>query len=180
MGNNLVLRDTPRYECLIEMGKLFPDMDPSSCLVFLNLIKTTDDVWRIIHKHLGNHGISQGRFLVLMLLIEKTDVDYPCPKTPAEIAGMANVSRATVTGLLDNLEKDGFVSREPDSSDRRVTTIRLTEEGHAFMGKILPPHFRILGHLMQPLDGEERDALVAILNKISAHIENTQEDIKSI
>lgn len=180
MGSNLVLKDTPRYECLIEMGKVFPDMEPSSCQAFLHLIKTTDDVWDIMHQHLSDFGISQGRFLVMMLLIEKPDIEYPCPTTPAAIADMANISRATVTGLLDNLEKDGFISRTPDPSDRRVTTISLTEEGHAFMQKILPPHFRILAHLMQPLSETERNTLVTILNKISAHIEATREEFKSL
>ena len=180
MGNNLILKDTPRYECLAEMGKLFPDMDASSSYAFLNLIKTTDDVWRVMHEHLAHHGISQGRFLVLMLLMEKPDVDYPCPCTPAEIADMASVSRATVTGLLDTLEKDGFISRTPDPNDRRVTSISITDAGRAFMGKILPPHFRILAHLMKPLNDDERTALVSILNKISTHIEATREEIRSL
>ena len=180
MGNNLILKDTPRYECLAEMGKLFPDMDPSSSYAFLHLIKTTDDVWRVMHEHLANHNITQGRFLVLMLLMEKPDVDYRCPSTPAEIAEMASVSRATVTGLLDSLERDGFISRSPDPSDRRVTTIAITDSGRAFMAKILPPHFRILAHLMKPLNDDERTVLVTILTKISAHIEENREEIRSL
>lgn len=180
MGNNLILKDTPRYECLAEMGKMFPDMDPLSSYAFLNLIKTTDDVWGIMHQHLADHGISQGRFLVLMLLIEKPDVDYPCPSSPAEIADMANVSRATVTGLLDTLEKDGFVSRTPDPNDRRAITISITDAGRAFMANILPTHFRILSHLMKPLSSDERNSLVNILAKISTHIQNTREEIQSL
>ena len=180
MGSNLVLKDTPRYECLIEMGKLFPDMDPSSCQAFLTLIKTTDDVWRIINQHFADHGIAQGRFLVLMLLMEKSEVDYPCPSTPAEIADMASVSRATVTGLLDTLEKDGFISRTPDENDRRVTTISITDAGRDFMANILPPHFRILNHIMKPLTAKERSTFVDILTKISAHVETTQDEIKAL
>ena len=180
MGNNLILKDTPRYECLTEMGKLFPEMDPASCQAFLHLIKTTDDVWRVMDKHLADFGISQGRFLVMMLLIEKPDVDYPCPTSPAEIADMASVSRATVTGLLDNLEKDGLISREPDLNDRRATNVKLTPDGYAFMEKILPTHFRILNDLMSPLDAEERSTLVTILNKISAHIGANSEEVASL
>lgn len=180
MGNNLILKHTPRYECLTEMGKLYPDLDPMACHAFLSLIKTTDDVWRVMDQHLAAFGISQGRFLVMMLLMEKPDVDYPCPCTPAEIADMASVSRATVTGLLDNLEKDGLISRTPDANDRRVTVIKLTEAGLAFMENILPTHFRILSHLMKPLSAEERTTFVSILSKISTHMEETHEEIQSL
>lgn len=36
----------------------------------------------------------------------------------------------TMTGIVDRLEKSGFVSRRRDSADRRVISVYLTEEGH--------------------------------------------------
>ncbi len=39
---------------------------------------------------------------------------------------MAGVTRATMTGLIDTLERDGLVMREPDPVDRRMMFVQLT------------------------------------------------------
>jgi len=73
------------------------------------------DVFEYFDNLLNSNGISQGRFTVLMLLLRRSDV----PINPADIAERAGVTRATMTGLIDVLERDGFVKREP--SPRRPT-----------------------------------------------------------
>ena len=64
----LLLKDLPRYECLIEASKEFPDLDPSAVEAFLHLLLTGDDVFAVSERNLSEHGISHGRFGVLMLL----------------------------------------------------------------------------------------------------------------
>jgi DNA-binding MarR family transcriptional regulator len=161
----LLLKDLPRYECLLEAAKSFPDLDPSACEVFLNLLRTGDEAFRVIDHNLAHHNISQGRFTVLMLLIDKTD-DCPRPRTPAELADMAGVARATMTGLVDTLERDGLVKREPDPVDRRMMSVALTTKGEALMRAILPSHFKTMASLMTDLNESERKTLVRLLNKI--------------
>jgi len=41
---HLMLKDLPRYECLLEGAKKFPELDPSACEAYLNLLRTGDDV----------------------------------------------------------------------------------------------------------------------------------------
>ncbi len=64
----LLLKDLPRYECLLEAANEFPALDPSACEVFLHLLRTGDEVFSAIDANLARHGISEGRFGVLMLL----------------------------------------------------------------------------------------------------------------
>jgi len=64
----LMLKDLPRYECLLEAAREFPDLDPSATEVFLNLLRTGDEAFRVIDEHLSQHDLSQGRFGVLMAL----------------------------------------------------------------------------------------------------------------
>src|SRR5580692_11644306 len=114
----LLLKDLPRYECLLEAAKRFPDLDPSACDVFLNLLRTGDEVFRVTEHNYANHGLSQGRFGVLMLLkrssrapmaAEEGEHCLPTgPLGPAELADAAGVTRATMTGLIDTLERDGL------------------------------------------------------------------------
>ena len=161
----LVLKDLPRYECLVEASKQFPDLDPSACEAFMNLIRAGDEVTRVMDAHFAAHSITHGRFLVMMLLMEKGS-DCPSPTTPAELAELASVSRATITGLLDSLERDGLVRREPDPTDRRQMSVNLTPKGQSFMHDILPDHFRIMNSLMSLLSENERKTLVRLLCKI--------------
>ena len=79
----------------------------------MHLIRAGEEVMRVMNAHFAAHNITQGRFLVMMLLLEKKG-DCPQATTPAELADLASVSRATITGLLDTLERDGFVRRQPD------------------------------------------------------------------
>jgi DNA-binding MarR family transcriptional regulator len=174
----LLLKDLPRYECLIEAAKKFPDLDPSACEVFLNLLRTGDEVFRVAENNYARHGLSQGRFGVLMLLkhsaapaaAEAGEHCLPAgPLAPAELAEAAGVTRATMTGLIDTLERDGLAKRVRDANDRRMMSVNLTPKGRKLLEKILPLHFRDMAEIMSPLKEGERKTLVGLLNKILQH-----------
>jgi len=103
---------------------------------------------------------------VLMLLLDKRE-DRPISRTRAELADLANVTRATMTGLVDTLERDGLVTREPDPVDRRMMAVKLTGRGHSLLNRVLPGHFQRMAALMAPLSQTERRALVRLLVKIA-------------
>ena len=77
-----------------------------------------------------------------------------------------------MTGLVDTLERDGLVRREPDPNDRRMMSVELTPEGVTFIKQMLPGHFRLMAELMEPLTEDERKTLVGLLNKILRHAPN--------
>ncbi len=172
---NLLLKDLPRYECLLEAAKEFPDLDPSAVVTFLQLLRTGDELFSIGERNLTEHAISHGRFGVLMLLWRGCvsgavgSAAEPCvaaPRTPAELAEAAGVTRATMTGLIDTLERDGFVKRMPDPDDRRMMSVRLTPRGERFLAEFLPGHFRMIAEMMSTLRESERKTLVRLLHKI--------------
>jgi DNA-binding MarR family transcriptional regulator len=164
----LMLKDLPRYECLLEAAKTFPGLDPSACEVFLHLLRAGDEAFKSTDEHLARHQISHGRFTVLLLLLDKAH-GCPHPHTPAELADMACVTRATMTGLIDTLERDGLVTRTPDPNDRRMMSVSLTAHGQARLEKILPGHFQCMAKLVAPLSEPERRTLVGLLTKILEH-----------
>lgn len=162
----LLLKDLPRYECLLECAQRFPELDPSACEVFLHLLRAGDEAFRVIDTHFQSKGLSQGRFTVLMLLLDKSS-GTSASLTPAQLADMSGVTRATMTGLIDTLERDGMVTRNPDPGDRRMLLVELTAKGMEFLAQMLPEHFRRIGVLMSPLNEDERATLVRILGKIT-------------
>lgn len=160
----LLFKNLPRYECLLEAAKQYPDLDPSACEVFLHLLHVGDEAFHVVEAHLAEHNISKGRFMVLLLLHRLTNC--PQPRTPAELADLSHVTRATMTGLIDTLERDGLVKREPDLTDRRQMSVTLTAKGRALLESILPDHFKRMAVLMAPLTETERKTLVQLLGKI--------------
>ena len=162
----LMLKDLPRYECLLEAARSFPDLDPSACEAFLHLLRAGDEAYRQSEDFFNGHSISPGRFTVLMLLSENLGAGS-LPQTPAELAEKAGVTRATITGLVDTLERDGLVTREHDSDDRRMMRVHMTPKGHATLREVLPGHFKRMAALMAPLSENERKTLVRLLAKIA-------------
>ena len=171
----LMLKDLPRYECILEAVRLHPDLDPSACEAYLNVLRAGDEAYRRSEVFLSEHNMSPGRFTVMMLLYDKIG-GRPVPQTPADLAEKAGVTRATITGLVDTLERDGLVTREHDSGDRRMMLVHLTPKGHETLQEVLPGHFRQMAAQMAPLSEHERKTLVRFLNKVAgmpsaAHIE---------
>jgi DNA-binding MarR family transcriptional regulator len=163
----LMLKDLPRYECLLEAMQRFPDLDPSACETYLNLLRAGDEAYRRSEAYLGSHGMTPGRFTVLMLLFDKLTGET-IAKTPAELAEKAGVTRATITGLVDTLERDGLVTREHDAGDRRMLRVRLTPKGQQALEQVIPGHFKQMAEQMAALTENERRTLVRLLCKVGS------------
>ena len=163
----LMLRDLPRYECLLEASRELPDLDPSATEVFLHLLRAGDEAFRVIEAQLAKFAITQGRFGVLMALWGNCQrCGAGTPLTPAELADRTGVTRATMTGLVDTLERAGYVARRAHPEDRRRMSVVLTKKGEMLLASIMPGHFRQMAWLMQPLSEKERKSFVRLLLKV--------------
>jgi MarR family transcriptional regulator, organic hydroperoxide resistance regulator len=82
-------------------------------------------------------GIYRGQPPVLYLLHEQEGL------TQSELAARLEVAPATVTKMLQRLERAGFVQRQTDSEDLRVSRVYLTDAGRAIQGDVVA----VLGRL---------------------------------
>ena len=160
----LLLRDLPRYEMLQEKSKRYPELDAHAVEATLVLLRVASDVFEGMGTHLARQNISQGRFMVLMLLDRHSHGEGV---SPSEIADQLGVTRATVTGLLDGLEKETLISREMHPDDRRAFCIELTPKGREFLSTMLPGHYRRIAGLMAHLNSAEQKQLVKLLSKVA-------------
>jgi DNA-binding MarR family transcriptional regulator len=161
-----LLKGLPRYEVFLEEAKCFPGMDASACYTYLQLLRTGDELLAIDEQVLNSYGTRHGRFNLLMMLLKYSDGEA----TPAGLADKTGVTRATISGLLDGLEKDGLIERRPDPEDRRLIRVHLTVAGNAFLDKIRPGYCRWLSSIVEPLDEQERQQLVRLLEKIRTRL----------
>jgi DNA-binding MarR family transcriptional regulator len=75
-----------------------------------------------------------------------------------EVARGISVSQATVTGIVDRLERRGLVTRSRDSVDRRRVVIDLTDPGRQAVASSPPPlHERFMVRLAELPEDERRE-----------------------
>ena len=71
------------------------------------------------------HGVSMWGYVVLTALAEQP------VRTQAALAQAINADKSRIIGVLDHLQERGLISRQPDTSDRRVHLLSLTAAGDA-------------------------------------------------
>ena len=155
-----------KYQALLDEAqrRQLPDVDGIRlCFQALSLAAAID---RDCAALLAPHGLSEGRFVLLFLLDAAPD-----GLAPAVLAQQAGVSRATVTGLLDGLERAALVARQADANDRRALRICLTPQGRQVAQAVFAQHGRWIASLFGPLDAAERAQLARLLDKVATRLE---------
>ena len=85
-----------------------------------------------------------------------------------DIAQLTRTSAASVSSLLQGLERKGLVERRPDADDVRVKRAYATPEGTELISGFDIAMADAEGSILAPLDEGERVALHALLTKITA------------
>jgi len=157
------LKDLPTYEALERIAKRYRNLQPSALMACAVLSKVGSDLLTEFESLLSTYGLSQGRFLTLVILNRRPDEGG----TPSEIAEKLGVTRATMTGLLDGLEKEGLVIRRDHPEDRRKLSVWLTRKGRQKLDNILPGYYKTIMSIMSDLSEKERSNLISLLEKVN-------------
>jgi DNA-binding MarR family transcriptional regulator len=88
------------------------------------------------------------------------------PLSPTEIARRLIVTTASVTSLLDTLERRGLVERRPDPADRRRLLVAITPPAQAMVRQYVPEVVALQGAVMSGIGEEDRQQLIAVLTRI--------------
>ncbi|WNV83871.1 MarR family transcriptional regulator [Umezawaea sp. Da 62-37] len=80
-----------------------------------------------------------------------------------ELVARLGVEQPTVAKTVRRLEADGFVRREPDPADGRVTRVVLTERGLGVRGDVEEMWRRVDEEFGQGLGADEREQLIVLL-----------------
>ena len=158
------LHSVPGRKTIEGLTKRVSDADPHPVETYLHMLKASNDFLAALDSHFSRYQLSRGRFFTLMTLLSNQDVLF----TPADIADRLGVSRATITGLLDGLEREHLIERRRFSSDRRRVAIHLTPKAHKLLDDILPDHFRRVSAFMSCLTLKEQRMLCKLLDKMGS------------
>lgn len=93
-------------------------------------------------------------------------LDQSDAATPGEIAETARLSPASVTAMLDDLERDGIVTRVRSDSDRRRVLVTLTDKGRTVLKKRRRLWLKRWDEAMADVPERDLDAAAEVLRRI--------------
>ncbi len=111
---------------------------------------------------LRSHGLTAPQALILKEIVASGEISV------GEVAQRVSLSQATVTDILNRLEKRGFVIRKRSSADRRRVLIRPTEEASVTIKQGPPLLQEDFTRRFSELEDWEQTLLLASLQRIAA------------
>jgi DNA-binding MarR family transcriptional regulator len=142
----------------------FPDGDPTAAEVVATVIRAGQSLYDELDRGMqASFGVPES-VLQCLAVIDGADG----PLTPSEISERTLHSSATMTSLLDALEREGWARRAPNPDDRRSVLVEITDEGKALADRFLPGVRRVERVIIEDLTAAERSRLLATLAKILA------------
>ena len=166
-------RRTPRPDLLALLGKdsigveaRAGDDDHLALKVWLRLLACSTQIETEIRKRLRSRfGITLPRFDYLAQLYR-----HPDGLRMNMLSRYMMVTGGNITGLTDDLEKDGLVVRETDASDRRSTRIKLTDAGRRALERIAAEHESWLVELFGGVSPAGQEALYEQLGQLRVQL----------
>ena len=148
-----------------DFEKRYPDSSAIATECAMNLILTAGLLEKRISSLLLPFDLSPATGLVLSIL-----ADSETPVSPKHIADRLIISRASVTSLLDSLEKRGFVKRQPHQSDRRMLWVELTDKGRQAANQFRPVVHQHQKVWLNALNEKEQEQLIDTLQRVQVSL----------
>lgn len=108
----------------------------------------------------GAVGVRPSYLVVLMTLWKEDGLKV------IELGRRAGLEPSTMTGLVDRMQRDGFVTRSPDPDDRRAYRIHLTEQGQKVQPAAESAVDESLATVLDGIASEDLDHLKDALRRV--------------
>jgi DNA-binding MarR family transcriptional regulator len=149
---------TPKLQHELKKKRPFESSEEEAAL---SIVRTSDRLQIRFARLMREHGLTPSQYNILRILRGEGK-----PLPILEIASRTVAVVPGITGLIDRLEKAGFVNRLRCAKDRRVIYVALTEHGVATLAGLDEPllalHRKLLGHL----SAAELKELIRLLEKL--------------
>jgi MarR family 2-MHQ and catechol resistance regulon transcriptional repressor len=142
-----------------------PSQEPS-VQAYVRLVRSAEALHAEVSRGLAVDGLTASQFSAMKVLRIHGKL------AQRDIAKYILKSGGNITVLVDNLEREGLVSRERDTTDRRVVYVSLTQAGEETFDRLYPGHLARIRESMSGLTDAECEQLTSLLQKVSPeHVE---------
>lgn len=168
MAGAHTLRETERH---VDERLAGMEIDFQAMAVASNLFRAATAVRNHLERSvLAPHELSWSAFVVLWVVwIWETS-------ETREIAAEAGFSKATLTGVLNTLEKRGLAARKRSKDDGRLVLVTLTSKGKKLMEQLFPLFNKQEQFIASALDAKTRVSAAAALRLITEKVEGEKAD----
>ncbi len=129
--------------------------------IFFQLAKASQAAARFWTSRLTGVHVTSSQGMVLGFLHENDQV------TSRELGERVMLDSATLTGIIDRLEKAGFVERKDHPEDRRALNVCLTRQGRDLTDSLISIAETANQDFLAPLTSEEQLILRLLLRKLT-------------
>ncbi len=109
-------------------------------------------------------GLTRSQWQVLAYLLRADGLQQK------ELAEQMDITAITLTGLLDRMERDGWVERRADPGDRRAKRIYLTEKVAPVIKELRTLGREVRKAALQGLNEMEQQQLISLLMKVRSNL----------
>ena len=96
-------------------------------------------------------------------------------KSMSMVSDKLNMEKGSFTPVANHLIEHGFIEKLPDSKDKRVFNLRLTEKGTAFSSEFFINHIAFVENLLERLSEEEKESYfkaVKLINELTIKMQS--------
>jgi DNA-binding MarR family transcriptional regulator len=146
-------------------GRVVSD-DHQSLKVWLRLLSCSTQIETTIRRRLRQEaGITLARFDFMAQLHR-----HPDGLTMSVLSRYLMVTGGNVTGLTDELEKEGLVERIADPNDRRTSRVSLTRKGRRLFDKLAATHESWIVSMLSGMSATDMRQLHELLGKMRVQL----------
>lgn len=141
-----------------------------------NMQELHKQVHLIKKTRIKEHSFIQSSEFTVMKLIKKYQNMYGEKPKAVVLANIMGITQATMTPLIDKLEKKGYVNKETSPTDKRAKLLSLTPKGEEVLFASMEKERAGLVKLLNVLGEEDTEELIRILKKVNQYF--AEEGIK--
>lgn len=138
---------------------------PAGDAELTRILKAIRRIVRAVDLH--SRQIDRAVGLTMPQLVVLTSVERLGEVTVTAVSDAADLSPATVVGILDKLEEKGLLERYRSTVDRRIVHARTTATGRRLLASAPPPLGLSFAATVSKLPANERAALIHALEKVA-------------
>ena len=132
----------------------------------LSLVRTSSLMQKLSDRFFSRFGLTDVQFNILMILKEHGSAGL----SQQELSEHLIVTKSNVVGLIDRLERAGYVQRVSHPSDRRFNQIVLTPKGAKLETKVEELYFTEVDKMMNALSTPQKRAVIQAMERIREYI----------
>lgn len=130
----------------------------------LRLLKARDGVMGFFRPLLQEHGITEQQWRILRALYQYDELE------PNQLSQKCCILAPSLTGMINRLEKNGYVVRRRPMEDQRRALIRMTKKARSLMEELGPEVEKQYKRMRKRLSPQLVDQLLELCNEVEERI----------